>query len=78
MLLKHVFAVDVTICVTCGGPMRLLSIATTPVKRVTPRSRAASGWRPATGSHRAQVSVQARRYDDVVARVHYDHTPTPT
>jgi len=31
MLLKHVFAVDVTICVTCGGgPMRLLSIATTP------------------------------------------------
>jgi hypothetical protein len=30
MLLKHVFAVDVTVCVTCGGPMRLLSYATTP------------------------------------------------
>jgi hypothetical protein len=30
MLLKHVFAVDVTACLTCGGPMRLLSIATTP------------------------------------------------
>jgi hypothetical protein len=30
MLLKHVFAVDVTVCVTCGGPMRLLSLATTP------------------------------------------------
>jgi hypothetical protein len=27
MLLKRVFAVDVTVCVTCGGPMRLLSIA---------------------------------------------------
>jgi hypothetical protein len=30
MLLKHVFAVDVMVCVTCGGPMRLLEIATTP------------------------------------------------
>jgi hypothetical protein len=30
MLLKHVFAVDVTVCVTCGGPMRWLSFATTP------------------------------------------------
>jgi hypothetical protein len=30
LLLKHVFAVDVTVCVTCGGPMRLLSYATTP------------------------------------------------
>jgi hypothetical protein len=29
MLLKHVFALDVTVCVTCGGPIRLLSIATT-------------------------------------------------
>ena len=29
-LLRHVFAVDVTVCPKCSGPMRWLAIATTP------------------------------------------------
>ncbi|MFW5877271.1 MAG: transposase [Myxococcota bacterium] len=45
-LLRRVFSVDVTVCARCGGPMRLLSIATEPgdidaiLRGMPPRSRA--------------------------------------
>jgi len=45
-LLRRVFSVDVTVCARCGGPMRLLSIASEPgdidaiLRGMPPRSRA--------------------------------------
>jgi hypothetical protein len=62
MLLKHVFAVDVMVCVTCGGPMRLLSYATTPkaIGRVVSsgtRTTAAADSSPARCGHAAVVGV---------------------
>ena len=44
VLLKHVFAIDVTVCVKCGGPMRLLAFATTP--QGIARALARAGLRP--------------------------------
>ena len=44
VLLKHVFAVDTTVCVKCGGPMRLLELATTP--QAIARALARAGLRP--------------------------------
>jgi Putative transposase len=44
VLLKHVFAVDVTVCVKCAGTMRLVDFATTP--RAIARALARVGLRP--------------------------------
>jgi hypothetical protein len=44
VLLRHVFAVDVTVCVKCAGPMRLVDFATTP--RAIARALARAGLRP--------------------------------
>jgi hypothetical protein len=56
MLLKHVFAVDVTVCVTCGGAMRLLSIATTPKAIGRALYRAALGPQPPPPIARQRVA----------------------
>jgi hypothetical protein len=44
VLLNHVFAVDVTVCVKCAGPMRLVDFATTPL--AIARALARAGLRP--------------------------------
>jgi hypothetical protein len=44
VLLRKVFSVDVTVCVRCGGRMRVLSFATTPT--AVARALARAGLRP--------------------------------
>ena len=44
-LLRHVFAVDVTVCPRCSGPMRWLAVATTPEDIADSLARAGTGAR---------------------------------
>jgi hypothetical protein len=44
-LLRHVFAVDVTVCPQCSGPMRWLAVATTPEEIAESLARAGLGAR---------------------------------
>jgi hypothetical protein len=44
-LLRHVFAVDVTVCPKCFGPMRWLAVATTPEDIADSLTRAGLGAR---------------------------------
>lgn len=54
-LLKHVFAVDVTVCVKCGGPMRLSAFATTPAAIARALARAGLGAQPPPCSPQTRV-----------------------
>jgi hypothetical protein len=60
--LTHVFAVDVTVCVKCGGPMRLVAFATTLAAIARVLARAGLGAQPPpcspqTRVHQAQLRL---------------------
>jgi hypothetical protein len=56
MLLKHVLAVDVMVCVKCSAPMRLLEIATTPKSIGRALYRAGLGLQPPPTLARQRVA----------------------
>jgi hypothetical protein len=58
VLLRKTFAVDVTVCVVCGGRMRLLEFATTPKAVARALWRAGLGPQPPPAAPRMHNSAQ--------------------
>src|SRR5512144_2388415 len=68
-LLRHVFAIDVTVCPRCAGPMRWLAVAITPeeiadslarataVARAPPRKPGAPPRKPAVQSEQLTLGL---------------------